>query len=89
MLEYVIEIDFIDCPGLGYKIFALTEEYSIDKISMEVLPGCGMVIKFRCLSKSSVLKQKPYHGQVKRISRTSCMRNREVVRAGAMDTQGD
>lgn len=54
MLEYVIEIDFIDCPGLGYKIFALTEEYSIDKISMEVLPGCGMVIKFRCKEEEQV-----------------------------------
>lgn len=54
MLEYVIEIDFVDSPGLGYKIFALTEEYNIDKISMEVLPGCGMVIKFRCAETAQV-----------------------------------
>ncbi len=48
MQEYVIQIDFIDCPGLGYEIFKLTEENNIDKIAMEVLPQYGMIIKFRC-----------------------------------------
>ncbi len=48
MQEYVIEIDFIDCPGLGYEIFKLTEENNIDKVAMEVLPQYGMIIKFRC-----------------------------------------
>jgi PAS domain S-box-containing protein/TyrR family helix-turn-helix protein len=46
--EYVIQIDFIDCLGLGYEIFKLTEKNNIDKIAMEVIPGLGMVIKFRC-----------------------------------------
>lgn len=48
MREYVIQIDFIDCPGLGYEIFKITEEHHIDKIAMEVLPQHGMIIKFRC-----------------------------------------
>ncbi|WP_378955906.1 sigma 54-interacting transcriptional regulator [Pelosinus sp. sgz500959] len=48
MQEYVIQIDFIDRPGLGYEIFSLTERNHIDKIAMEVLPNQGMVIKFCC-----------------------------------------
>lgn len=48
MQEYVIKIDFIDCPGLGFEIFKMTEKNQIDKIAMEVLPGGGMMIKFRC-----------------------------------------
>ncbi|GMA97390.1 sigma 54-interacting transcriptional regulator [Pelosinus sp. IPA-1] len=48
MQEYVIQIDFIDYPGLGYEIFKCTEQNNIDKIAMEVLPKHGMVIKFRC-----------------------------------------
>lgn len=48
MEEYVIQIDFVDRPGLGYEIFRLTEQYGIDKIAMEVLPKQGMVIKFCC-----------------------------------------
>ena len=48
MREYVIQIDFIDCLGLGYEIFKIAEENGIDKIAMEVIPGLGMVIKFRC-----------------------------------------
>lgn len=47
MQEYVIQIDFIDCLGLGYEIFKITEKNNIDKIAMEVIPGLGMVIKFR------------------------------------------
>jgi PAS domain S-box-containing protein/TyrR family helix-turn-helix protein len=54
--EYVIQIDFIDCPGLGYEIFKITESNHIDKIAMEVIPGQGMVIKFRCSAASSVPK---------------------------------
>jgi TyrR family helix-turn-helix protein/PAS domain S-box-containing protein len=46
--EYVIQIDFVDCLGLGYEIFKLTEKNNIDKIAMEAIPGLGMVIKFRC-----------------------------------------
>jgi len=46
--EYVIQIDFIDRPGLGYEIFTLLEQKNIDKIAMEVLPKRGMVLKFRC-----------------------------------------
>lgn len=56
MQEYVIKIDFIDCPGLGYEIFKKTEKHQIDKIAMEVLPGGGMMIKFRCLVESLVQK---------------------------------
>ncbi len=56
MQEYVIEIDFIDCLGLGYEIFKITEKNSIDKIAMEVIPGLGMVIKFRCPVESLVRK---------------------------------
>lgn len=48
MEEYVIQIDFIDRPGLGYEIFTVIEHNGIDKIAMEVLPQRGMVIKFRC-----------------------------------------
>lgn len=48
MEEYVIQIDFVDRPSLGYEIFRLTEQHYIDKIAMEVLPEQGMVIKFRC-----------------------------------------
>lgn len=48
MEEYVIQIDFVDRPGLGYEIFRLTEQHHIDKIAMEVLPKQGMVIKFCC-----------------------------------------
>ena len=48
MREYVIQIDFIDCLGLGYEIFKIMEKNNIDKIAMEVIPGLGMVIKFRC-----------------------------------------
>jgi TyrR family helix-turn-helix protein/PAS domain S-box-containing protein len=56
MQEYVIKIDFIDCPGLGYEIFKMTEKNQIDKIAMEVLPGGGMMIKFRCLVDSLAQK---------------------------------
>jgi TyrR family helix-turn-helix protein/PAS domain S-box-containing protein len=52
LAEYVMHIDFIDRPGLGYEIFKLTEIHHIDKIAMEVLPRHGMVIKFRCDSRS-------------------------------------
>ena len=48
MEEYVIQIDFVDRPSLGYEIFRLTEKHYIDKIAMEVLPKQGMVIKFCC-----------------------------------------
>ncbi|MBP2661589.1 MAG: putative sigma54 specific transcriptional regulator with sensor [Firmicutes bacterium] len=43
MQEYIIQINFINCPGLGYKIFQITEEHHIDKIAMEVIPNYGMV----------------------------------------------
>lgn len=56
MQEYVIQIDFIDYPGLGYEIFKRTEQNNIDKIAMEVLPKHGMVIKFRCDVDSQVEK---------------------------------
>jgi len=56
MQEYVIQIDFIDYPGLGYEIFKCTEQNHIDKIAMEVLPKHGMVIKFRCDEDSQVEK---------------------------------
>ncbi|WP_346355854.1 sigma-54 interaction domain-containing protein [Azotosporobacter soli] len=56
MQEYVIRIDFIDCLGLGYEIFKITEKNGIDKIAMEVIPGLGMVIKFRCPLESLVKK---------------------------------
>ena len=56
MQEYVIQIDFIDCLGLGYEIFKITENNNIDKIAMEVIPGLGMVIKFRCPVDSLVQK---------------------------------
>jgi PAS domain S-box-containing protein/TyrR family helix-turn-helix protein len=56
MQEYVIRIDFVDCPGLGYEIFKRTEENGIDKIAMEVHPKHGMMIKFRCPTNSQVQK---------------------------------
>jgi len=56
MEEYVIQIDFVDRPGLGYEIFSLTEQHHLDKIAMEVLPNLGMVIKFYC-----IVEQKAHH----------------------------
>ncbi|HWR44830.1 sigma-54 interaction domain-containing protein [Sporomusa sp.] len=56
MPEYIIQIDFVDCPGLGYEIFKLTEKNSIDKIAMEVLPQHGMIIQFQCDSDNQAQK---------------------------------
>ena len=56
MQEYVIQIDFVDCPGLGYEIFKLTEKNGIDKIAMEAFPKHGMMIKFRSATNSQVEK---------------------------------
>ncbi len=47
-LEFVVSIEFIDRPGLGYDIFQRFEANHIDKIGMEVAPELGMMIKFRC-----------------------------------------
>lgn len=49
-LEFVVQIDFIDRPSLGYEIFKLFEDNQIDKAGMEVAPDLGMLIKFRCTS---------------------------------------
>lgn len=46
--EYMIQIDFVNCPGLGYEIFRITEKNNIDKIAMEVIPNHGMAIQFQC-----------------------------------------
>ncbi|HWR39663.1 MAG TPA: sigma 54-interacting transcriptional regulator [Patescibacteria group bacterium] len=46
--EYVLQLDHLDRPGLGYEIFTLMEQNGVDKIAMEAIPGHGMVIKFRC-----------------------------------------
>ncbi|AJQ29626.1 sigma-54 interaction domain-containing protein [Pelosinus fermentans] len=54
MQEYIIQINFINCPGLGYKIFQITEEHHIDKIAMEVIPNYGMVLQFQCDSPMQV-----------------------------------
>ncbi|SDE32701.1 PAS domain-containing protein [Sporomusa acidovorans] len=48
MLEYIIQIDFVNCPGLGYEIFRITEKNNVDKIAMEVIPKHGMIIQFQC-----------------------------------------
>lgn len=56
MQEFVIQLDFVDRPGLGLEIFQLTEKNNIDKIAMEVLPKRGMMIKFRCQADSQVHK---------------------------------
>jgi transcriptional regulator of aroF, aroG, tyrA and aromatic amino acid transport len=50
-LEFVVRIEFIDRPSLGYEIFQRFEINHIDKIGMEVSPELGMMIKFRCSSK--------------------------------------
>lgn len=50
-LEFVVRIEFVDRPGLGYDIFQRFEANHIDKVSMEVAPELGMMIKFRCSSK--------------------------------------
>lgn len=49
--EFVVRIDFLDRPGLGYEIFQRFEANKIDKVGMEVAPDLGMIIKFRCSSK--------------------------------------
>lgn len=54
MQQYIIQIDFVDCPGLGYEIFKITEKNNINKIAMEVLPKQGMVIQFQCVAESQV-----------------------------------
>lgn len=48
MQEYIIQIDFVNSPGLGYEIFRITEKNNIDKIAMEVIPNSGMAIQFQC-----------------------------------------
>lgn len=55
MLEYIIQIDFVNCPGLGYEIFKLTEKHNVDKIAMEVIPKHGMVIQFQCEAEEQAL----------------------------------
>lgn len=47
-LEFVVRIEFVDRPGLGYDIFQRFEVNHIDKVGMEVAPELGMMIKFRC-----------------------------------------
>lgn len=54
MWQYIIHIDFIDYPGLGYKIFTLIEEKKIDKVAMEVIPGHGMALQIRCDSEVQI-----------------------------------
>ncbi|WP_312523613.1 sigma 54-interacting transcriptional regulator [Anaerospora sp.] len=54
MREYIIQIDFVNCPGLGYEIFRITEKNNIDKIAMEVIPNHGMVIQFQCAAEEQV-----------------------------------
>ncbi|HML34498.1 MULTISPECIES: sigma-54-dependent Fis family transcriptional regulator [Sporomusa] len=48
MLQYIIQIDFVNSPGLGYEIFRITEKNNVDKIAMEVIPEQGMIIQFQC-----------------------------------------
>ncbi len=43
----MIQIDFVDRPGLGYEIFQLYEKYHVDKVAMEASPKHGMMIRFR------------------------------------------
>lgn len=49
-LEYVVRIEFVDRPGLGYDIFQRFEVNHIEKVGMEVAPELGMMIKFRCFT---------------------------------------
>lgn len=53
-LEFVVHIEFIDRPSLGYDIFQRFEANHIDKVGMEVAPELGMMIKFRCASQQEV-----------------------------------
>ncbi|EGO64500.1 sigma-54 interaction domain-containing protein [Acetonema longum] len=55
MLEYIIQIDFVNRPGLGYEIFKLTEKHNADKIAMEATPKHGMVIQFQCEAEEQAL----------------------------------
>ncbi|ACL19382.1 sigma 54-interacting transcriptional regulator [Desulfitobacterium hafniense] len=45
--EFIVRIDFVDRPGLGYDIFQRFEDHNADKIVMEVSHGQQMMIKFR------------------------------------------
>jgi len=54
MQEYIIQIDFVDCPGLGYTIFKITEENDVNKIAMEVIPGHGMALHIQCVSEQKL-----------------------------------
>ena len=56
MPEHIMQIDFIDCPGLGYEIFKAMENNGIDKIAMEVIPKHGMAIQFHYDSEAQVQK---------------------------------
>lgn len=76
MSEYVIQIDFLDRPGLGYEIFKLTEQNGIDKIAMEVLPNHGMVIKFRCDSNS---KAQSLVGDISNVNGVKAVAYREQM----------
>lgn len=47
-LEFIVRIEFVDRPGLGYDIFQRFEANNVDKVTMEVTQGQEMMIKFRC-----------------------------------------
>lgn len=53
MEEHILQIDFVDSPGLGYEVFRLMEKNRLDKIDMEASHR-GMVIKFRSSSPQQV-----------------------------------
>ncbi|MEL1134617.1 sigma 54-interacting transcriptional regulator [Desulfitobacterium sp. THU1] len=47
-LEFIVRIEFVDRPGLGYDIFQRFEANNVDKVTMEVTQWQEMMIKFRC-----------------------------------------
>lgn len=51
---FIIRIDFVDRPGLGYEVFQCFEVHEADKIGMEVTHGHHMMIKFRSTSLEDV-----------------------------------
>ncbi|MGI1658766.1 MAG: sigma-54 interaction domain-containing protein [Desulfitobacterium sp.] len=51
-LEFIVRIEFVDRPGLGYDIFQRFEANSVDKVAMEVTQGQEMIIKFRCSTRN-------------------------------------
>ncbi|MCL2338254.1 MAG: sigma 54-interacting transcriptional regulator [Firmicutes bacterium] len=67
MQEYIIHIDFLDRLGLGYEIFEIFKNHSINLIGTEAEQNQGMIIKFQCGDKAKFNQLINQLGQVRGI----------------------